>query len=98
VKLVEEIGLPELSSEQIEQLCTKAEDAARKYVLSRLPKKAVERLDISVEAEDTKPLDLKVEVDLVLSPRTKDVDCAKIVDQSVKEAFKAGEIFLRKLT
>jgi hypothetical protein len=95
---VEGIGLPELTNEQIEKLCAHAEDAARKYIFSRLPIKTVERLDMRVEANGTTPLDLKVEVDLLLFSRIKDVDCDNIVDQSVKEAFKAGEIFLRKLT
>ena len=33
-----EFGIPELTTEQIETLCSTAEDAARKYVLSKITK------------------------------------------------------------
>lgn len=97
MQLVEEIGLPELTNEQIEQLCTIAEDAARKLILSKIPNKSIERLDISIEAEGTKPVDLKVDVDLVLYPQTKTFNSDEIVKEAIKEAFKAGENFLSKL-
>ena len=71
----------------MEKLLTHAEDAARKYIFSRLPMKAVDRLYICVEVDGTKPLNLKVEVDLLLNSRIEDADCVSIVDKSVKEAF-----------
>jgi hypothetical protein len=37
--LVVELGIPELTTEQIEALCANAEDAARKYVLSKVSHK-----------------------------------------------------------
>ena len=88
---MEIIGLPELTNKQMEELCIDAEDAAREYIFSILPMKAVDRLDISVEVDGTKPLNLKVEVDLLLTSRIEDVDCANIVGKSVKEAFKAAK-------
>jgi len=39
---VEEIGIPELTSEEIEELCSIAEKAAREYVLSKVPPKRIE--------------------------------------------------------
>jgi hypothetical protein len=98
VKLVEELGLPELTSEQIEALCLTAENAARKYILARVSPKMVERLDVSVEADGAKPVNLTVEVDLVLSPQVEDVDLGKLVDEAAKEALKISENYLRKLT
>jgi hypothetical protein len=97
VKLVDELGIPELTTEQIETLCTTAEDAARKYILAKVPSKMVERLDISVEAEGAKPLNLTVEVELELSPQAKDIDADALVDEAVKEALGASEKYLRKL-
>jgi hypothetical protein len=97
VQLVQELGLPELSAEQMEQLCSVAEEAAREYILSTISKKDADRLDVIVEAEGTKPLNLKVEIDLVLSSSSK-IDSTTIVNEAVKEAFKASETFLRKLT
>jgi hypothetical protein len=98
VKLVEELGLPELATEQIEALCLTAENAARKHILAKVSPKLVERLNISVEADGAKPVNLTIEIDLVLSPQMNDLDLNKLVDEAVKEALKVSERYLRKLT
>ena len=92
-----DLGIPELTTEQVEALCSNAENAARKYILSKVSSKIVEKLDISVEAEGPKPLNLTVDVDLALSQQGKDIDLKKLVDEAVKEALKASENYLRKL-
>jgi len=94
---VEELGIPDLTTEQIETLCSTAEDAARKHVLSKVPSKMVETLNISVEADGTKPVNLTVEIDLVLSPKMKNFDADALAKEAVKEALKASENYLRKL-
>jgi hypothetical protein len=98
VKLVEELGLPELNSEQIEELCSIAEEAARKYVLSKVPGKRIETLNVSAETEGTKPMTLTVEVDISLLPSMKEFDVQKLANEAVKEAFASAENYLRKLT
>ena len=97
MKLVEELGIPELTTEQIEELCSAAENAARKLVLSKVPSKMVEKLNISVEADGAKPLNLTVEIEAVLSPQMKDYDLDALVGEAVKEALEASENYLRKL-
>ena len=97
MKLVEKLGIPELTSQQIEELCAIAEEAARKHVLSRIPSKRIETLNISVDAEGTKPLTLTVDVDIALSPSMKDFDVQKLVNEAVKEAFTSAEKHLREL-
>jgi hypothetical protein len=97
VKRVEELGLPDLTTEQIETLCSTAEGAARKHVLSKVPSKMVETLNISVEADGTKPVNLTVEIDLVLSPKMKNFDADALAKEAVKEALKESENYLRKL-
>ncbi|MGQ9551171.1 MAG: DUF3194 domain-containing protein [Candidatus Bathycorpusculaceae bacterium] len=92
---MEELVTPELSSEQIETLCLAAENAARKYISSKVPLKALEKLDISVEAEGVKPITLTVEVDLVLSPQIKNIDAQRLVNETVKETFEFTENYLR---
>ncbi len=94
---MDELGIPELTTEQIEMLCTTAEDAARKHILAKVPSKMVERLDISVEAEGAKPLNLTVEVELALSPQAENIDADALADEAVKEALEASEKYLRKL-
>jgi predicted KAP-like P-loop ATPase len=93
-----ELGIPELTNEQIEAVCSVAENAARKHILSKVSQKLVKKLDISVEAEGAKPVSLTVEVDLALSPETKGSDEKKLAEEAVKKAFEAIETYLRKLT
>ena len=94
---MDDLGILELTIEQIEALCSNAENAARKYILSKVPLKMVEKINISVEAEGTKPLNLTVDMDLALAQQEKDVDLKKLVDEAVKEALKASENYLRNL-
>lgn len=94
-----DLGLPELTDEQIEEISQLAEDAARKHIFSQINQKQVERLNISVEAEGNKPpVNFAVEVDLLLMREAKGVDEKALADGAVKEAFKAIEEYLRKLT
>jgi hypothetical protein len=92
-----ELGFPELTTEQIELLCQTAEDAARKHVLTKVSSKDVDRLDISVEAEGTKPVSVTVEIDLALSPKIKDVDAQALVKEAADAGQMAAENFLRNL-
>ncbi len=95
--LVVELGFPELTTEQIELLCQTAEAAARKYVLSKVSQKNVDHLDISVEADGSKPVNVTVEINLILASQTKDVDADTLVKEAVDVAHKAIENFLRKI-
>ena len=94
---MEELGLPELTTEQIEELCSIAEEAAREYILSKVPSKRIEKLNISAEAEGTKPVVLTVDTDIALSPLMKDFDAQKLVDEAVAEAFISAKKYLREL-
>jgi hypothetical protein len=94
---VVELGIPELTTEQIEILCSKAENAARKYILSKVSSKMVDRLDISVEATGSKPVTVDVEVNLVLTPEIKGVDLEALVKEATNEAHGAIEKYLRKI-
>ena len=98
MKNVEELRLPELTSEQIEELCSIAEEAARVYIKSKVPLKRIEALNISVEAEGAKPMTLTVDVDITLSPLMKDFDVQKLVNEAVKEAFVSAEKYLRNIS
>ena len=94
---MEELGIPDLTTEQTETLCSTTESTARKHILSKVPLKMVEKLDISVEAEGTKPVNITVEIDLTLSPKMKGFDTDTLVKEAIKEALEASEIYLRKL-
>jgi len=94
---VVELGIPELTTEQIETLCSTSENAARKYVLSKVSSKMVDRLDISVEAVGSKPVNVTVEIDLALSPQAEGIDAQTLVKEAVNEAHIASEKYLRKI-
>jgi len=93
-----DLGIPELTDEQIEAVSQAAENAARKHVFSKISQKLVEKLDIIVEAEGAKPVSFTVEVDLALLPEAKGLSEKALADEAVKEAFAAIEKYLRKLT
>jgi hypothetical protein len=92
-----ELGLPELTTEQIESLCQTAENAARKHLETKIGFKQIERLDITVEAEGTKPVDLTVEINLILKESAKGVDADAMVKEAVAQAHVESENFLRTL-
>lgn len=92
-----DLGLPELTDEQIEQVSKIAEKAARKHVFSQVSPKQVEKLNVSVEAEGNKPISFSIEIDLALMPCAKSTVEKTLADEAVKEAFQAIETYLRKL-
>ena len=94
---MEEVDAPELSQDQVEELCEAAEKAAREHILSKIPLHKISSFDITVEAEGTKPLTLTVDVEVELSPLMKNYDAQKLVEEATKEAFRSVEKHLRKL-
>ena len=94
---MEEIGIPELTLEQVEELCERAEQAAREYILSKIPNNRIATLDVTVDAEGTKPLTVNVDVTVVLSPLMKDFDVEALTKAATKRAFAHIEEYLREL-
>jgi len=97
VKLLEEIGIPELTAEQIEELCRIAEKSAREYILSKIPPQRISDLNITVDTEGVKPITVNVDVEIVLSPLMKNYDVEKLANEAKNEAFLSIEKYLRKL-
>lgn len=92
-----ELGIPELTTEQIETLSKTAENAARKYVLAKVSSKMIDRLDISVEAAGSKPVSVTVEVDVELTAQSEIINPEALVKEATNEAHKAIEKYLRKI-
>lgn len=95
---MEDLGIPELTGKQIEELCVVVEAAARKYVYSRVSKKSIEKLDVSAEAKGVRPVSLTVEVDVDLFPSMRNYRVKDLAETAVKEALKSAEEYLRKLS
>ncbi len=90
-------GIPELTIEQVEELCELAEQAAREYVLSKVSTSRIVSLDVAVDAEGTKPVTVNVDVTVVLSPIMKDFDVESLTKEATKQAFAHIEEYLREL-
>ena len=82
----------------MEVLCKVTENSAKNYILSRIPIKKVEKLNIIVEASGERALIVKVEVDLVLSEKIIEINPETLAKRAVKEALKTSDNFLRNLT
>ena len=90
--------LPPLSDEELENICNIAEEAARKYVMYRVPKEMITDLTISVDVEKkSEVLNVDVDVEVRLSPLYGKVNVKEIAEGSVNAAFEAVEKYLSKL-
>ena len=92
-----EIGIPELTLEQVEELCEQGELAARKYVLSQVSTSRIIDLDVFVDAQGTKPVTVNVDVHVVLSPIMKYFDVESLTKEATNQAFVVIEEYLREL-
>jgi hypothetical protein len=97
VKLLEELGLPELTDDQNEDLCLIAEEAARKHVYSKVSAKKVEALDIAVEVGGSRPVKLTIDVHIILSSSAEDFDLQTLTDESIRKAFASAKEYLGRL-
>ena len=92
-----ENGIPELTLEQVEELCELAEQVAREYVLSKVTTNRIVSLDVTVDAEGTKPITVNVDVAVVLSPLMKNFDVESLTKEATKRAFAHIDEYLREL-
>ena len=94
---MEDNGIPELTLEQIAELCESAEQTARGYVLSKVSISRIATLDIVIDAEGTKPVTVNVDVNVVLSTIMKDFNVKSLTKEATKQAFVHIEEYLREL-
>jgi len=90
------IGLPELSDEQVMEVIKAGEEAARAYVLSRVPAKKVYDIGVSIQVEGTKPLTVTVDVELRLASSAR-VDPDELAREAAKKAMDVIGEKLREL-
>jgi hypothetical protein len=93
---LEEIRIPELTLEQREELCEIAENTAREYILSKVHPRRITALNVTVDAEGTKPLTINIDVEVTLSPIMKNFDLETLVKEATERAFSSIEEYLRK--
>lgn len=83
------------TTEEIEQICEAAQEAARKHLLSEVSVKQVSDLDVTVEAVGDKPLVVSVDVAIELTSGNQNLD--RLVDEATDIAFSAAEAKAREL-
>lgn len=83
------------TSDEIEQICEAAQEAARKHLLSQVSVKQIAELDVTVEAQGDKPLVVSVDVAIELISGNQNLD--PFVDEATDKAFSAAEAKAREL-
>jgi len=96
-QFLEEIGIPELTPEQLEKLCEIGERAAREYVYSKVSAGKISELNISIDTEGIKPLRVNIDVEISLSPLMKDYNVEKLVKEATERAFASIKDYLSEL-
>lgn len=93
---MEDVGIPELTPEQMEELCEIAEETARKYILSKVPKRRLSSFNITINTQGSKPITITIDVEVTLSPIMKDYNVRELTDQTTKKTFASIEEYLRE--
>jgi hypothetical protein len=96
-RLLEEIGIPELTPEQLEKLCEIGEKTARTYVLSKVSSRKISTFNIFVDVEGTKPVTVDVDVEINLSPLMQDYEVEPLVKEATEKAFESIKKYLSEL-
>ena len=80
---------------EIESICSAAEEAARRFILSKISLKKLEDLDLSVEGAGDKPLSVTVEIGI--RTELEDPELNAIIHNATEAAFAAAEAKVREL-
>lgn len=83
------------TTEEVEEICLAAEEAARRELLRKVSLKHVSDLDVTVEALGDKPLTLNVDVGIELIFENEDLQAT--VNRATDAAFQAAELKAREL-
>ena len=83
------------TDEEVELICTAAEEAARKFILSKISIKKLDDLDLSVEGVGDKPLSITVQIAIESELENPELDT--IIDDATNAAFAAAEAKVQEL-
>jgi len=76
--MAEGLGLSRLSFNQVVTVCEIAEVAARRCILSKVPRRVISGLDLAIGISASKLLTVNVGVNLTLSPLAQKVDVDRL--------------------
>ena len=95
---MEEIGIPELTPEQLEKLCEIGEKTAIDYILSKVSSRKISELNITVDTEGAKPVTVNVDVEISLSSLMEYYDTEKLAKEATQKAFESIKEYLSGLS
>ena len=81
--------------DEIEAICAAAEEAARRYILSKISLKRLEDLNLAVEAVGDKPLSLNIEISV--EAELEDPSLEMTIEKATDAAFAAADAKVREL-
>lgn len=81
----------------MKELCEVAEKAARNHVLSKVSSGKISTLNITIDTQGTKPLNVNVDVEITLSTSMGNYDVKELTVEATKKAFASIETYLRGL-
>ncbi|TFG07629.1 DUF3194 domain-containing protein [Candidatus Thorarchaeota archaeon] len=87
--IADEIGLPDLSEEQIEILAEACEARVTDYILDKIPKKSIEELSVSCTLQLGEQLDVDIDIDL-----SQKYEVGSDLDDLLSEAAEYGTAWL----
>ena len=94
---LEEIGIPELTPEQLAKLCETAEKVARDHVYSKVSRRKVSDLNIIIDTEGSKPVAVNIDVEITLTPEMRDYNVEKLAKEATEKAFAAIKEYLSEI-
>lgn len=83
--IIENIGIPELSEEELEHLAEECEDEISRFVFQKIPSKSIEEITVSCSLDLSDTLDLDVQIELVQSYET-----GHALNELIQEATEHG--------
>jgi len=88
------IGLPELDESSLKTISLLAEKTIRRYLFSRIPKRAFLNFNLIIEVDFQDGLMINVDIDAVLHPKYNfDLEC--LIENAVSKCFIEIENWLR---
>lgn len=83
--VVDKIGIPHLSEEEVELLAENCEDEISKFLFQMIPPKSIEELIVSCTLELKEELELDVQIDLVQK-----YDTGQSLNELIQQAIEHG--------
>lgn len=81
--------------DEIEAICSAAEEAAMRYILSKISLKRLEDLNLAVEAIGDKPLSLNIEISV--EAELEDPSLEMTIEKATETAIAAADAKVREL-